>query len=304
MSLFKIVIILECFFLIKPVLSEIARCGEPLVLARQTVGEFSVNNAVRLSESDIIFYINKISSQNIERLRSLIYPLNIKEQIIYTRAISSSFFITHRLPLSRLRSVLKLGALLSPIAARNNSFEMHKPFTPFLESELFGGHGCVFASIGPSHGRDYGNVLLRISQDNNSFGWGSLSSGYHFMKSLNPLITSPKLQTNMYEALAYSTTITSKAHWKEYFALMIISFLRSKVNPKREILINYLLSENNREKFWQIIDENKIGYLEAKYFDHVSLSSIESIEILDGNSSIICRWPEAAPYLDKIKGCH
>ena len=273
-----------------------SNCGKPLIDAW---AHLQIPQPKELDLNDPDHALDQISALNVKRLKKSLIPLLPHEEDIFKRIQEEPFFITHRLPLDRLRSILKNGHLYSPQRAIELGM-LPNVFTPSLENNLFGGFDCVFAAVGPKNGRNYGNVTLRISlKDLPTNTWATLSSGFFFLKKIRPIETE---NVDDFDRIQFALTVSAIEDWTEYFSLMVVGFIRQNDPNHSKHFADSLLNKKTREDFWQFIDENRLGYLEAKIPENLSLDNVSSIEVPSENLNDVCAWPDSKSWLKKL-GC-
>lgn len=94
----------------------------------------------------------------------------------------------------------------------------------------------------------------------------------------------PAFQPKDSDRRAFANIMVAPKDWSEWFGLTLVKLLRAKKD--RSKLQAQLLeiakqspSEGRRKRWWNIVDSNWLGYLEAKYDMQVSLNDLESIEV-------------------------
>ncbi|OFZ74045.1 MAG: hypothetical protein A3K03_13105 [Bdellovibrionales bacterium RIFOXYD1_FULL_44_7] len=277
-------------------LSELG-CGEGPIIER-----LSNNSLVHVAPDRFYYkaFIDQISESNLQELKIALGNLQPDEEALLEKILNSPLYITHRLPLGRLRSLLASGAILSPREAKKIAVQIDEPFTPLLEDFLFGGHDCVFAAVGPPNGRErYGEVLIRFNPDSTTYPWATLFSGWSFIKKLRNEEAYLDKQASFDHKLHYSHLMIARKHWKPYFGFMIIALLRKLEPTERSSATKVLLEQTDRD-FWQMIDNKQFGYLEAKYPSRVELIEIESIEVPIQAIDQVLSWPESQKWVKKI----
>ena len=275
-------------------------CGGPI--ARSHIESFTLNLSSDISFEKEFKLIDYASSARVKQLKILMEPLSDIEKKIMAKASLFKPYLVTRVKFDKLRSIFKAEALLSASKAIKDGWLKEKPFTPVMEDKLFGGHSCVFASLGPPQGRErYGDVLFRLdikALENKT--WGSFSSGYYFLKSQRHKNMKEEVKVIKDDIAGFSNTVFSGQYLDDLYPYMVINFLRSFPKDKANKISKELLSIKDRSSFCSFIDSNRIGYMEAKIADSVSLDVILAIEVPADKLSEVLSWPEAKPHKNKI----
>ncbi len=120
------------------------------------------------------------------------------------------------------------------------------------------------------------------------------------------LASMPNFNPGFEERLAYSRTVIAPKHYDEWFRLTLINMLRK--NSKKDELATALQAtvghgslESQKSRWWNLIDTEWLGYLEAKYDGGVALKDLESIEIPEDKLSEVLSWNLSQEIKVKIK---
>jgi len=275
-------ILMVCFYLSAAQSADVdesRKCGLPSLLARLKSSGFPVSKSL-LPDSEIFEKLAAFSPANILEVKTAVGKLSDREKKISALVDKFPYQIIHRMPIERLPSILKQEALLAPREAKRRDIPLDAPFTPGLEDSLFGGHDCVFVSVGPVKGRDrYGDVIIHVKKDAPLQAWGSLKSGWYFVSSQRNRDPHGEDEATADDRLHFSHNIYTQGDWQQFFKLSLISFLRSKDDSERPQLEETLLNAQSGHEFWKTMDDNRLGYLEGKVAAQLPLSWVEKIEV-------------------------
>lgn len=170
-----------------------------------------------------------------------------------------------------------------------------------MEERLFGGYRCVFASYGPYAGRvRYGDVVFRL--DPSELGgrfWASFSSGWYFLRDSRGLDVKRTEEVSGDDIRAFSDTVFTGRDMPAVYPLMIVSLLRSR--QEAEKLAARLLSATDGREFYALVDDLRLGYMEAKIDSSVPLSAVTAIELPPALLGEVLSWPEAAAQKSLIR---
>ena len=298
--MFKFILSFLFFFAYVPGFLSAETCGGPI--ARSHVESFTLNLSSDISFEKEFKLIDYASSARIKQLKLLLEPFSKREKKIMSKASSFKPYLVTRVKFDKLRSIFKAGGLLSASKATKDGWLKEKPFTPVMEDKLFGGHNCVFASLGPPQGRKrYGDVLFRLDiKALKNKTWGSFSSGYYFLKTYRLKEMKEEVKVSKDDMAGFSSTVFSGRYLDDLYPLIIMNFLRSFPKDKADKLSKELLNIKDRRSFYSFVDLNRLGYIEAKIADSAVLNSISAIEVPADKLSEVLSWPEAKPYKNKI----
>lgn len=238
-----------------------------------------------------------LSTSNLKALRSEVGDLSPAESQIAARAAAEPAYVTHRMGIHRLREVLAAGGKKAPYATGG--------WIPSVEENLFGGNGCLFAAIGPYEGRPvYGEVLLLIADDAPlPSAWASSGSGMKFVCTRHGYDFPCRFdEVEKEDRIAFASGIYSRSDWNARMPLAIVNHLRQKPSKERRAVESMLLSAKDRREFWDIVDRERVGYLEAKIPDFLSLESVSEIRVPPDLLDQVLSWPEAKRWKVKMKG--
>ena len=299
-TMFRFILSFLIFLAYIPGFLSAETCGGPV--ARSYIEGFTLNLSTSISFKKEFRLIDYASSARIKQLKVLIEPLSEIEKKVMAKASLFKPYLVTRVKFDKLRAIFKAGGLLSASKAIKGGWLKEKPFTPLMEDKLFGGHSCVFASLGPPQGRKrYGDILFRLNikaLENKT--WGTFSSGYHFLKTYRLKEMKGDVNVNKDDVAGFSNTVFSGQYLDDVYPFMIINFLRSFPEDKANKLSKEILNINDRRSFYSFVDSNRIGYMEAKIADSAALNSIRAIEVPADKLKEILSWPEAKPYKNKI----
>lgn len=271
-------------------LEEQSKCGRSVF--EDFAGTLSPGAVEKFTSNPAAF----LSVNNMADLRSEVGELTPAEAKIAARAAAEPPYVTHRLGTHRLRAVLAAGGKKAPYETGG--------WIPSVEENLFGGNGCLFAAVGPYEGRPrYGEVLLMISDDAPLPGaWASSGSGMKFACTRHGYDFPCGFDAvEREDRIAFASGIYARSDWNARMPLAIISHLREKQKRQRRSIEQKLLAAADRKEFWDVVDEEKVGYLEAKIPDFLSLESVSQILVPADSLEQVLSWPEAKRWKDKIK---
>lgn len=290
-----------------------------------------------LDETTIKKWMDISSQCTIAEFELFLAPLSPQEAKLLAKIENMPPPIVNRLYFEHLRSVLKNGGLYSLTLEEKT---LDKPFqhtTPAVENELFGAFECVFASVGPPNGSPrYGDVIIRMKDSVRETGWATPFSGMHFIyairhqpaRKMQDLLASGKtlptaptnpLSLGFDDRLSYSHYIVTEKYWHKALAYQAILVLRNLDNSKSGDLARQrfeaMLAEQDAEKFWALFIPARekglsaeaeaarvpFGYLEAKFPNQLSMDFVTSIEVSPEQLAEVRTWPEAKPYLSRIR---
>lgn len=276
------------------------KCGEPLVNSRRGAFDLPVASTP-IADEKIYESLSRASNSNIQELLEALKPFDASETLILKKLSRLTPPVIHRLPFERLQSVLRNGGLISPKEGDRKSVIMEKPFTPGLEDHLFGGHDCVFISIGPVHGRtSYGNIVFRF-KPNVLKGWATPSSGWSFMKNKRQVRPEAEGKASPEDRIYFLQTLMTDEAWSRFFPLAVVSFLRNKSENERMALSREILAQDSPHAIWNLIDSQKLGYLEGKVARQISLEDVESIDIPLNLMEKALAFPESKDWKHKFR---
>jgi hypothetical protein len=274
-------------------------CGGPM--ARKLLDGFALGLRHELTPETEYAMLRTASRARLEQLNLALSPLSRDEAALAVKMSVMKPYLVTRIGFKNLRAVLKSGSLLSPRALEAMGKAGDKPYTPKLEDELFGGYSCVFASLGPYNGRErYGEVAFRLKNGVGRRAWASFSSGYHYISAVRKKDASSGYSPSGDDVRGFIDTVFSGDDWSEAYPLMLVAYLRGK--PGRAEIIKKLLAAPDGRAFYEIVDGERIGYLEVKIPDSVSLEDVERIEVPAGRLWEALAWEEVERYRGKIFG--
>lgn len=266
-------------------------CGEPLVEAQENQEKNS------LEPLDLQLGLTQFSQKNIKNHKDSLGKLSDEENKILRKAKEYKPYISHRIPARRLRQVLTSGALWSPKETEKQLNRAVNVFTPRGEDSLFAAFDCVFATVGSPIGKEsYGEILFQFKNKSAKKAWATPSSGYHFLEDKrNADLDLTQLQD------IYSKEIFVGSDWPDYLGIKMIQSLRNQSLQDRTKTSLELIQAKRPDVFWEIVDVNRLAYLEAKYDSSVSLEEIETIVVPKELEAEIRTWPEAKKWMKKIR---
>jgi hypothetical protein len=236
------------------------QCGEPLVRAREVSFGIPISTLGDLSREKIFEVLQRLSKSNVTAMDQLLQPYSSRELQIFKILGLKVPAMVHRLPFEKLKSVLAHGAILSPREANSKNLMLESPFTPNFEDSLFGGHDCVFVSVGPRNGRQrYGDVALRV-KPRSVRSWATPASGWAFIE-WDRGGTTGKSEASLDDRRHFMLTVVTDRDWQSFYPMAVIAFLRSRESNERETLLDHLLNQPSLDKVWSFIDANRLGYL-------------------------------------------
>lgn len=262
------------------------QCGEPLLRSRLSS---SLKDVV--SYNDLNSGLRALSKANLEMEKYALGELSETELKLLKKAMSLKQYIVHRIPFDKFENVLLIESLMSPSIATKKNFQLKGIITPPMEDELFGGHQCVFMTLGPPKGREnYGEIAIYFKDQIRNSAWATPWSGWYFVKEHRSINTDKvsklygsKLRNiiNSNEQRAYSQELYTGNNFSEAFAFAIIENIR-KMNinkSSKDNLINDLIKIKDDKLFWNEIDNKRLGYFEVKYPEKIDFDMIEYIEV-------------------------
>lgn len=264
-------------------------------------------------------------------------PLTPQEARLLKKVEETTPPIVNRLHFDDLRQVLKQGGLWSFEREEERRPAKRVHTTPAVEERLYGAYDCVFASVGPPDGAPrYGDVIIRLKDSVREHGWATPFSGMHFLsavrhkdaKKMQDLLAAgrelpvppDKLSLGFDDRLHFSHYIVTEKDWHRALAYQAIVTLRnlddSEASRRVRRRVETMLEETNARKFWVLyipaLEDGlpaaeeaarvPLGYLEAKFSDKLPIRHFTSIEVPSTRLEEVRAWPEAAPYLDLIRG--
>lgn len=274
-------------------------CGEPLVRAKLS---YEVPYKKVLTPKEITKGLQALSKGNLIFDQYKADELDSNEVDLLNKIEHFPLFFIHRLNIDKFKDVLAFDALLSPYQAQLHGKKLEGIITPAFENILFGGHDCVFMTLGPPVGRvTYGEVMIEFNESVSDKSWISPWSGWYFEKTFRSIQTDNLYKLNFEEASkvinddekrAFSEALYAGNDMRKAFSYHIISRIRENYPQSfnREMIYNELLSQKDPAAFWQIIDQKRLGYFEVKYPSTLSLSKAKRILIPEVFKASVIKW--------------
>ncbi len=276
------------------------RCGEPLSNSKLKTLELPENNNPDLIQKNIEI----ISSSSLAQYELGLQDLTNDEKKLLDKTINMPLPYIHRTPFERFKSILTQGGITSPKESARRALQVAEAFTPLIEDNLFGGHDCVFSTVGPPKGREtYGNVIIHFKKSILDYSWATPWSGWYFLKSIRQEDPQISHQSNPEEnnqkipdyQRHFSSGVFAGKDWQKIFAYRLINNLRKMSSSEtRKISIEELLSETEELKYWEKIDKYKLGYFEAKSPSFISFDDVKLIEIPNDKKNEVLSWSESS----------
>jgi hypothetical protein len=274
-------------------------CGEPLYQVRNQA-LFITTPEAHPDQKKLARYFSAMSQSNLAELEATLAPFSEAEIQIMRHLQGRQAKLIHRIPAEKFLGLLDSEALLSPREAEKQYGLKLPPFTPLLEDQLFGGHHCVFATAGPPDGRPrYGDVKITIKNNTGQFVWASPSSGWFFATVVHGNVN--PFTPDFGDQLRFSHQVIVEEDFVRYFQFMTLIHLRSREATERTKLSEKLLATADTDQLYQFIDEEKLGYLEAKFFGFVPFSQLESIEVPASLKPAVQNHPHYPKWAGKIR---
>jgi hypothetical protein len=207
--------------------------------------------------------ILEMSRQNLQRLRSEVYPLTSKEAALVNLLNSIPYGVNLRMSPGRLYYTLKDRATFSTGLVESLGMEV-KPYTPELEDRLYGAYDYVFAEYSSALGRDmYGKTIVRLKPEYvlpRSFA--TRVSGWQISKNTASL---PFIE----QQHGFAKEVYHFEHYSQALTLLTIKEIRKLSEDEK------LAFFNNSEKDWNTLPfEIRLRYLELKIKNFVLRSEI------------------------------
>lgn len=274
-------------------------CGEPLVKAKLS---YETPYAKQLTAKEITKGLLALSSGNLIFDEYKLQELDENETELVNKIETLPLFFIHRLSIEKFRDVLSFDALLSPYQAELHGKKLEGIITPAFENILFGGHDCVFMTLGPPFGRvTYGEVMIEFKESVTEKSWISPWSGWYFEKTYRKVNTDKLYKLsheetakiiNDDEKRAFSQALYAGNDIRKAFSYHIISRIRENYPQafNREMIYHELLSQKEAVEFWQIVDKKRLGYFEVKYPSKLPLSQAKRILIPQIFKETIKSW--------------
>lgn len=227
------------------------------------------------------------SKENVLRLKKNIGNLKARESALLTLADRFPPAVVHRTNREKLSQIQRSGSIKSPAFANGldaSDVVTHSGYYSRAEEFLFNSSSCVFASLGPCDGRpQYGEVkiclrdLMDLDQNEDRFIWASHTTGYELANRQR--LTGDTLVTKFKES------VVVPEDFREFLGFFMINALRKLPCGEQERIMSELekaaalptLEEASR-RWWTIIDQNRLGYLEVKFDQFIPLEDVRSIE--------------------------
>lgn len=263
-------------------------CGEPLVRAKMS---YETPYQKPLTAKEITKGLLALSRGNLIFDEYRLNELDENEVDLIAKIENLPLFFIHRLGIDKFKDVLSFDALLSPYQAELHGKKLEGIITPAFENILFGGHDCVFMTLGPPFGRvTYGEVMIEFKESVAEKSWISPWSGWYFEKTYRHVKTDDLYKMsyeetskiiNDNEKRAFSEALYAGNDMRKAFSYHIISRIRENYPQSftREMIYHELLSQKDPVEFWQIVDKKRLGYFEVKYPSKLSLTLAKRILI-------------------------
>lgn len=307
-------------------------CGRPLVPAVQQTLASDHPKAERFfagiedSLPDVNNFkdgIRLISSANLRRLQEKLHPFSLKEKKLIDFIHRDSPPDIHRMierrdgqspdyrppehdRFSLLSEVLDEG-LVAPAAG-----DSELDTTPGIDQALFAAEYCVFTSVGPPEGiPEYGTVEVKLQDDVEVFGWGSIRSPWNFIQefpengddSYKPTPEDATVHNKMW----FAAYIYTHEDWDRAYAYYVVKHLREgrsykgKPIDQSDRLRNRILSafeEGDVHRAYQLMNDHRLAYLEGHYSERVPVRFFEEIEVRKQDQPILEELGISSPLIE------
>ena len=228
----------------------------------------------------------KQSKQNISRLRKNLGDLEERDTQLIRLSNQFPPAVIHRTSDQKYSQIQKTGVIKSPAyAAKTGAANevTHSGYYSSAEELLFNSSSCVFASLGPCDGRArYGEVkiclgdLPDLENHRDRFIWASHTAGFELARRQG---LSGEVLIN-----AFKETVVVPEDFRDFMAFFMIDRLRKLPANERERIVRDLEQaatlppQQASRRWWTIIDENRLGYLEVKFDQFIPREAIQSVE--------------------------
>jgi hypothetical protein len=276
------------------------RCGAPLVKAlRRSDPKNLLNDSA--ASLQLIESLKKISQSNMAYMKSQVGALSVKEQALFDLVTTKyQAPIVHRTSTFAAQIVLTTkDGLVSPVKRKA------KANTPQVEQKLFAGHDCIFTSIGVPYGTErYGNTILRLKQGSR-FGWATLRSGYHWIKTDLKKSTSAEPSSDMKREFAEQ--IITDESWNEAMAYQMIQNIRNGTSYRgqgkaydKATITDDLLGRSSSNSFWGKVQKHRLAYMEGKHIENVVLDDMDWIQFRLLDQKTVAAWGLPSGYFGSL----
>jgi len=265
--------------------------GEPLV--RASAKSLGMPVKQDYTAAEITAALTRLSKANVAKIAAEVGVLGPEEKALRDKMATLAFPVVHRTKLKRLTDLFE-HRRLNTVGDNKN-----KVLPTFMQAEhqLFGAWGGVFATVGyPSGDIRYGDVALVLDEAKLPAGtWASRWNGAWFLSRHRGVDLTKPYAYVAEHARGYADTIVVKAHWKEYYALLVLQYLRQRSERERQDLLQQLLAAKDVDQFWNLIMHNNLGRLEAKIPGAVPQEWIRQVIVRKVNEAEVRELAKHAP---------